>query len=838
MGNYEQLKQAVADVIKTNGNQEITGAIMQNTLLSIISTVGSNATFAGIATPTTNPGTPDQNVFYIASENGTYSNFGGVTLTDEVAIFSNTNGSWVKSETGIATSAKVAELEGKIINKIPFGDLDLDEERITQLIFTMSNTRFIVTYNDIYNAGVLEVFSDSSAHVLTQVFTTHFDNLDDGVISDNSHRDNAFFQYTRFYAFSGGSHDQPVKTWSKWKLVYSSEDIRNIKEGQVGRKTDPEHDYTGEIFNDYVNNIASGSYTHAEGVRTTAQGYYSHAEGLGTKAIGSGAHSEGQETTASGAYSHAEGIQVIASGDCSHAEGRSTTASGNYSHAEGKGTTAQENAHAEGLNTNAGQYGHAEGNETECGDTAHAEGYRTHATGIFSHAEGSDTWAKESSAHAEGYNNKADAKNSHAEGSGTHVLGSAECGHAEGVSTIVHAVGGHAEGHGCSAVGMYSHAEGEGNTAQEQGSHVEGRFSNQTDSIHIVGIGTSNDDRKNAHEISKDGKHFIFGVGGYDGKNKSSATPANDIIAGLEYYPIGDLTKLNENPTPENMLTALGSPNDIRKAIDKGMEIKVQGANNVQSKISAVALIDEGNVIIKYAHPSEDNWTVIAKCVVYSSGNGWDNGSFSINIDKGGSGSGVDIVQSTGNSETAVMSQKAVTDALIKSVKDLGVISSESELDNLFDAGIYIYKYTNGSDVTNCNLLLISSVEGVYYRQTIYSAGDIASNSIFDNVKSRISSSEKKYGSWVEERYSKVIQGTLDIEDTSLDIYINMGIYQICCDNYIGELKVYNSQNIIVQELYIYPVSSSGPVLNISSQIKKRRFYGIDGRWTEFKDIQ
>jgi hypothetical protein len=37
MGNYEQLKQAVSDVIKTNGNQEITGAILQSALLSIIS---------------------------------------------------------------------------------------------------------------------------------------------------------------------------------------------------------------------------------------------------------------------------------------------------------------------------------------------------------------------------------------------------------------------------------------------------------------------------------------------------------------------------------------------------------------------------------------------------------------------------------------------------------------------------------------------------------------------------------------------------------------------------------------------------------------------------------
>lgn len=114
MGNYEKLKQSVSDVIKTNGNQKITGAIMQNALLTIISTVGDNATFAGIATPTTNPGTPDQNVFYIASEPGVYSNFGGVELTDQVFIFTNKNGNWVKQDYGIATRAKVSELENYV----------------------------------------------------------------------------------------------------------------------------------------------------------------------------------------------------------------------------------------------------------------------------------------------------------------------------------------------------------------------------------------------------------------------------------------------------------------------------------------------------------------------------------------------------------------------------------------------------------------------------------------------------------------------------------------------------------------------------------------------------
>lgn len=113
MGNYEQLKQAVADVIKTNGNQEITGAIMQNTLLSIISTVGSNATFAGIATPTTNPGTPDQNVFYLASEPGIYINFGGVELIDQVIVLINKRGNWVKKDSGIATNAESLKLDSK-----------------------------------------------------------------------------------------------------------------------------------------------------------------------------------------------------------------------------------------------------------------------------------------------------------------------------------------------------------------------------------------------------------------------------------------------------------------------------------------------------------------------------------------------------------------------------------------------------------------------------------------------------------------------------------------------------------------------------------------------------
>ena len=75
MSNYATLKAAIQDVVKTNGNNEITGSLLQQSLLSIIDSIGFGYQFIGVATPSTTPGTPDQRVFYLASA-GTYPNFG------------------------------------------------------------------------------------------------------------------------------------------------------------------------------------------------------------------------------------------------------------------------------------------------------------------------------------------------------------------------------------------------------------------------------------------------------------------------------------------------------------------------------------------------------------------------------------------------------------------------------------------------------------------------------------------------------------------------------------------------------------------------------------------
>ena len=96
-GNYEALKQTIDSNIKQNRQQQITGPVLNSVLNQIVSSIGENATFAGIATPSTNPGTPDQNVFYLAMEPGIYVNFDNTALpTGYIRIFYTSNNAWAR----------------------------------------------------------------------------------------------------------------------------------------------------------------------------------------------------------------------------------------------------------------------------------------------------------------------------------------------------------------------------------------------------------------------------------------------------------------------------------------------------------------------------------------------------------------------------------------------------------------------------------------------------------------------------------------------------------------------------------------------------------------------
>lgn len=112
MSNYNSLKATINANVKQNGNQEITGNILNSVLNAMVNTLGLGYQFMGVATPSLSPGTPDGKVFYFASSAGTYSNFGGLVVSEgEVAVLKYDT-SWSKEVTGAATSKQVDQLFG------------------------------------------------------------------------------------------------------------------------------------------------------------------------------------------------------------------------------------------------------------------------------------------------------------------------------------------------------------------------------------------------------------------------------------------------------------------------------------------------------------------------------------------------------------------------------------------------------------------------------------------------------------------------------------------------------------------------------------------------------
>lgn len=94
--------------------------------------------------------------------------------------------------------------------------------------------------------------------------------------------------------------------------------------------------------------------------------------------------------------------------------------------------------------------------------------------------------------------------------------------HAEGEQTTATGDYSHAEGRYTVAAGERSHAEGNFTHAAAASGHAEGEF-NVIDmfAIHQVGIGTTNDTRRDAHRITSNGKHYILGIGGFDGTKET-----------------------------------------------------------------------------------------------------------------------------------------------------------------------------------------------------------------------------------------------------------------------------------------------------------------------------
>lgn len=111
---------------------------------------------------------------------------------------------------------------------------------------------------------------------------------------------------------------------------------------------------------------------------------------------------------------------------------------------------------------------------------------------------------------------------------GTNILGNeltitGAYAHAEGDSTVAAGAASHSECYRTTANGNYSHAEGNKTVASGRSTHVEGEYNiedvpasgntaNRSKYVHIVGNGTSNNNRSNAHTLDWNGNAWYAGT--------------------------------------------------------------------------------------------------------------------------------------------------------------------------------------------------------------------------------------------------------------------------------------------------------------------------------------
>lgn len=168
-------------------------------------------------------------------------------------------------------------------------------------------------------------------------------------------------------------------------------------------------------------------------------------------------------------------------------------------------TLTEKQQHQARENIRCGSVGNVADNCVAAGKYANAEGYETKATGNYSHTEGHTTTSSGSYCHAEGRDTTASGSYAHAENANTTAVGQAS--HAEGRYTRSEGNYSHTEGFNTCASRAYQHVEGAYNVVDEVGSSIsdKGKYA------HIVGNGTSNTDRSNAHTLDWDGVPWFAG---------------------------------------------------------------------------------------------------------------------------------------------------------------------------------------------------------------------------------------------------------------------------------------------------------------------------------------
>ena len=273
-----------------------------------------------------------------------------------------------------------------------------------------------------------------------------------------------------------------------------------------------------------------------------------------------------------------------------------------------------------------------------------------------------------------------------------------DCAHAEGGDTKAQGDRSHAEGTTTTAAGYASHSEGSWTVANNESEHAEGAYNKSNTggadsgkTLHSVGIGTADNSRKNAHEIMRNGDHYVYGIGGYDGTNPGAAKTLQEVVneagGGGGITDLGTVAEADldgkTDPGVYLFATAPAVPPDTQEALVVSQS--TGGASRVVTQVRFGQ-----NIRTRSWKNSTGTWSAWTEI---------------------GGGSSVEVVQTTGQSTTSVMSQKAVTDELAKKATKTelnqlneGIMKDEGLYEDVDTLGeTFSRTSTNGEQVSYIN---------------------------------------------------------------------------------------------------------------------------------------
>ena len=167
---YENLKAAIKQAIKQNGNQEITGNLLQSTLLNIVNTLGAEYKFLGFANSSTVPPTSEEGrlLYFTTGHGDSYMNFptsaSGTYITLEYGIYALTreaNSKYWRSDVVVPITQELGTALDKIMSQKSVSDYLNNLERTTLKLRSIPPA--IIGYYIKKNTGKNESYSGAAA---------------------------------------------------------------------------------------------------------------------------------------------------------------------------------------------------------------------------------------------------------------------------------------------------------------------------------------------------------------------------------------------------------------------------------------------------------------------------------------------------------------------------------------------------------------------------------------------------------------------------------------------------------------------------------------------------